>query len=146
MKLYPASTKAALDALNKGDKKAALTALAEGFGTLVRSQIVIPTPLLTAEDLIIEASQLDKRKKDDAQKLLNTAKEELKRATLLGYTKKHDPEYRLLNDGIEKVQKEIKGEKKVEKLYDAVKEDFKKIIHHTRITKVQIKDPYKLAI
>lgn len=141
MKLYPVSTKAALDALNKGDEKAALTALAEGFGTLVSSQIVLPTPLLTAQDLIIEASQLDKSKKEDAQKLLNAAKEELKRATLLGYTKKYDPEYKLLNDSIEKIQKEIKGENKVEKLYDTVNEDFKKIVHHTRITKVQLKNP-----
>jgi len=146
MKLYPASAKAALDALNKGDAKAALTALAEGFGTLVTSQIVMPTPLLTAQDLIMEASQLDKSKKEDAQKLLSAAKEELKRATLLGYTKKHDPEYKLLNDGIEKIQKEIKGENKVEKLYDTVKTDLEKIIHNTRITKVKIKKPSQAKI
>jgi len=146
MKLYPVSTKAALDALNKGDKTAALIALAEGFDTLLTSQIVIPTPLLTAQDLIIDASLLDKSQKEDAQKLLGAAKEELKRATLLGYTKKYDPEYKLLNDGIEKVQKEIKGENKIEKLYDTVKEDFKKIVHNTRITKVKIKKPSQVKI
>jgi len=139
MKLYPASTKAALDALSKGDKKAALTALAEGFGTLVTTQIVMPTPLLTAQDLIIEASQLDKSKKEDAQKLLNAAKEELKRATLLGYTKKHDVSYKSLDESIAKIQKEIKGENRVEKLYDTIKEDLKKIVHSTRVSRVKVK-------
>ena len=141
MKLYPASTKTALEALNKGDKKAALSALAIGFGTLVNSQIIIPTPLLAAQDLIVEASKLDKSKKEDAKKLLDAAKEELTRAELLGYTKKHDAAYQLLNDGIEKIEKEIKGKNEVVKLYEKLKEDFKKIIHSTRIEKVKVKNP-----
>ena len=45
-------------------------------------------------------------------------KEELKRAELLGYTKKHEENYKLLNSEIEKIEKEIKGENKIEKLYE----------------------------
>ncbi|NPA59453.1 MAG: YfdX family protein, partial [Epsilonproteobacteria bacterium] len=109
MKLYPVTTKKALDALNKGDKKTALMTLAEGFGMLVNTQIVIPTPLLVAQELVIEASQMDKTKKKDVEKLLVLAKEELKRAKLLGYTKPHEKAYKLINEDIEKLEKEIKG-------------------------------------
>jgi len=132
MKLYPASTKEALKALEKGDKKAALEALALGFGTLVNTQIIIPTPLLAAQDLVIDASKLDKSKKEEAQKLLSLAKEELKRAELLGYTKKHDAAYKLISEDIEKIEKEIKGKNIVEKLYEKLLGDFKKLINDTR--------------
>ncbi len=132
MKLYPASTKKALEAVEKGDKQTALAVLAAGFGTLVNTQIIIPTPLLAAQDLAIAASKLDKRKKEDAQKLLEAAKEELARAELLGYTKKHDAAYKLINDDIEKVEKEIKGKNVVEKLYEKLLSDFKKLVGDTR--------------
>jgi len=132
MKLYPFVTKKALDALNKGDKRAAMMALAEGFGMLVNTQIIIPTPLLAAQDLAIATSKLDKNKKEEAQKLLAAAKEELKRAELLGYTKKHDAAYKLINEDIEKVEKEIKGKNVVEKLYEKLVNDFKKLVGDTR--------------
>jgi len=132
MKLYPVATKKALDALNKGDKKTALMALAEGFGMLVNTQIVIPTPLLVAQDLVVEASQMDKTKKEDVQKLLKLAKEELNRARLLGYTKLHPKAYETLNEDIEKIQKEIKGKNIVEKLYEKLLGDFKKLVGDTR--------------
>jgi len=132
MKLYPVATKKALDALNKGDKKTALMALAEGFGMLVNTQIVIPTPLLVAQDLVIEASQMDKTKKDDVKKLLALAKEELKRAKLLGYTKLHTKAYELINEDIEKLEKEIKGKNLVEKLYEKLLADFKQLVGDTR--------------
>lgn len=141
MKLYPASTKTAAQALEKGDKMAALSALSVGFGTLLNSQIILPTPLLVAEDLVIEASMLDKSKKEEAKALLAGAKEELKRAELLGYTKKHAPEYVQLNDSIEKIEKEIKGKNKVVKLYEKLKAEFKKLLHDTRTDKVSVTNP-----
>jgi len=132
MKIYPIATKKALEAVKKGDKKGALVALAEGFGMLVNTQIIIPTPLLAAQDLAIAASKLDKSKKEEAQKLLAAAQEELKRAELLGYTKKHDAAYKLIKEDIEKVQKEIKGKNVVEKLYEKLVNDFKKLVGDTR--------------
>ncbi len=140
MKLYPSFAKHALEALSKGDKKTALEALKVGFGTLVQTQIILPTSLLAAQDLILEASMLDKSKKEDARKLLEAAKEELKRAELLGYTKRHDAAYRSLTKSIEKIEKEIKGKNKVVKLYETLKEDFKHLIHDTRTDKVKVKN------
>jgi hypothetical protein len=135
MKIYPAATKKALDALNKDDDKAAFEAIAEAMNSLVIAKVIIPTPLLVAQDIIAEASKLDKNKKEEAKKLLIAAKEELKRAELLGYTSKHEADYKLLNDSIDKIQKEIKGKNKVVKLYDALINDFKEIIGHMKISK-----------
>jgi hypothetical protein len=132
MQVYPASTKTALEALNKGDKKAALSALAVGFSTLVHTKIVIPTPLLIAQDMIKDAANLDKSKKQEAHKLLDAAKEQLKRAYLLGYTSKHTKAYKELNAQIDAISKEIDGKNMVEKLYEKLKESFKSLIHDTR--------------
>ena len=135
MKIYPLATKKALEELNKGNDKAAFEAIAQAMNSLVVVQAVVPTPLLVAQDLITDASKLDKNKKEDAKKLLSAAKEELKRAELLGYVSRHEPDYKLLNDDIEKIEKEIKGKNVVEKLYDTLKNDFKKIIANTKISK-----------
>ena len=135
MKIYPLATKLALEELNKGNDKAAFAAIAEAMNSLVVVSAIIPTPLLVAEDLITEASKLDKSKKEEAKKLLSAAKEELKRAELLGYATRHEDAYKLLNDDIEKVQKEIKGKNAVEKMYDTLKNDFKKIIANMKSSK-----------
>ena len=136
MKIYPAATKKALDELNKGNDKAAFEAIAEAMNSLVADKVIVPTPLLVAQDLIVEASKLDKNKKEEAKKLLSAAKEELKRAELLGYTSKHEADYKLINNGIEKIEKEIKGKNVVEKLYDTLKNDLKNIVAHTKISKM----------
>jgi len=136
MKIYPVVTRKALDALNKGDEKAAFAAIAEAMNSLVVVQTIIPTPLLVAQDLIVEASKLDKEKKEEAKKLLASAKEELKRAELLGYVSRNEAAYKLLNEGIEKIEKEIKGKNVVVKLYETLKNDFKHIIENTKISKM----------
>jgi len=132
MRGYSEATKKALEAVKKGDRQRALSSLAEGFGLLVNTQIIIPTPLLAAQDLALEASKLDKDQKEKAQELLAAAKEELRRAELLGYTKKHDAAYKLINEDIEKVEKEIKGKNVVAKLYERLLSDFKKLVGDTR--------------
>ncbi len=138
MKIYPIAVKKALDSLNKGDAKTAFEAIAVAMNSLVIANAVLPTPLLAAQDMITDASKLDKTKKEEAKKLLEAAKEELKRAELLGYTNKHEADYKLLNDSIEKIEKEIKGKNEVEKLYDKLKKDFAHIIKNTEITKVVV--------
>ncbi len=135
MKLYPASTKKALELLKKGDAKGALVTLEEGFGTIVTTISVIPTPLLSAQSLVIAASELDKSKREEAKKLLEAAKEELRRGELLGYTHQHTPEYQALTQDINEIEKEIKGKNAVEKLYDKLKKSFGDLIgklHHEK--------------
>ena len=136
MKIYPIAVQKALDELNKDNEKAAFNAIAEAMNSLVIAVAVVPTPLLVAQDLIVEASKLDKEKKKEAQKLLAAAKEELKRAELLGYVSRNEADYKLLNEDIEKIKKEIKGKNAVVKLYETLKNDFKQIIDNTKTSKM----------
>jgi len=132
MKIYPIATKKALEALKKGDQKAAFQTLATAMNSLVVAKAVVPTPLLVAQDLILDASKLDKSKKKEAQKLLAGAKEELKRAELLGYVSRHEAAYKTLNTDIENIQKEIEGKNVVAKLYETLKNDIKSLIDNSK--------------
>ncbi len=135
MKIFPMATKDALNALNKGDSKTAILTMAKAYNTFLIEEAIIPLPLLKAQDLIIDASNLDKNKKEEAIKLLDNAKEELERANLLGYTTKHSPEYKALVDAINNIEKEIKGKNVVEKLYDNIKNDFVSLVNKSEAEK-----------
>ena len=74
MDLYPKAADAALKALEKGDKAAAVNILMEGLNTFVTVRVIMPIPLIEAQELIVKASQLDKSKKEEAKKLLDAAK------------------------------------------------------------------------
>ncbi len=132
MKLFPVATKKALDALNKGNNKQAIAIMAEGYSSLITVEAVLPLPLLTAQDMIIEASMLDKSKKEDAKKLLDAAQNELKRAEVLGYTDNKSQDYQALNNAIDALKKEIKGKNAVEKLYDKLKKSFESLVHKSQ--------------
>jgi len=134
MKVFPLATQNALDALNKGDTEKAMAIMAEGYNIFIIEEAVIPLPLLAAQELIVEASNLDKSKKDEALKLLDTAKNELERAKVLGYTNSSTPEYKALTDNIDAVKKEIKGKNIVVKLYDKLKDSFSSLIHKSKTT------------
>jgi hypothetical protein len=129
---YLASTKDALKLLDANKTDEALSTLVTGLSLMEIDVVVMPIPLMVAEDLIIEASLLDKSKKDEAEKLLTMAQDELEKGVLLGYTQKHSPEYKLLSDGIVEIQKEIKGKNMVEKLYDKLKENFHSLMTKSR--------------
>jgi len=128
MGAYPVATKEALKMLKKGNAKLAFTTLAAALNGMVTQIVVVPLPLVTAQDLVLEASKLDKSKKKDALKLLAQAQDELQKAVLLGYTKEHAPEYKSLTHQISAIQKEIKGKNIVVKLYDHILNDFKSLI------------------
>ena len=129
MGAYPKATKEALKELNNGKNKLAFSTLAIALNSVVVDTTVIPLPLITAQDLVIEASQLDKSKKKEATKLLTQAQDELEKAVLLGYTKKHSTVYKSLYKQIENIKKEIKGKNIVEKMYGHIKDDFKSLVH-----------------
>jgi len=132
MDLYPVATKKAAEALEKNNVAGAVAILAASLNTLAVEEVVIPIPLLVAQDLVIAASKIDKSNKKEALALLEAAKLELEKAVLLGYTKKHSPEYKGLKDEIEAIKKEIKGKNEVEKLYEHILNSFKKLIDEVR--------------
>ncbi len=132
MKTYPLVTKKAAELLKQKKDREALMVLAQGFGTIVAVQNVVPIPLMLASDMTLEASKLDKNKKEEALKLLAAAKEQLKRAELLGYTSKHSAAYKAVEDQIEAIEKEIKGKNIVEKMYEELAAKFKALFEETR--------------
>lgn len=139
MDLYPQSTKIALSLLKKGKSKEALQELVLGLSTIVGDEVVIPIPLLTAQDLVVKASKIDKKKKKEALALLDQAKVELERAKYLGYTIGNEAAYKELTNKINGIEKEIKGKNIVEKLYTDLKAKIKALVSKTRSHKKELK-------
>jgi hypothetical protein len=132
MKLYPLAATKAKEALDKNNALKAVAILSAALNTIAQEEVIIPIPLLVAQDLVTAASKIDKQKKKDALALLNAAKLELEKAMLLGYTKKYSPEYQGLNKEIEAIKKEINGKNEVAKLYEHILNSFKKLIDEVR--------------
>ena len=132
MKTYPIVTKHAAELLKQKKDKEALIVLAKGFGTIVAIKNVVPIPLMLASDMTIEASKVNKAEKEKAIKLLEAAKEQLKRAYLLGYTSKHSEAYKAIEKQIDAIEDEIKGKNIVEKMYEDLASKFKALFKETR--------------
>ncbi len=115
---YPQALKLAAKYLNSGKTAEAKEVLEMALSTMVQSEVVIPLSLLKAEALISAASEIAKKDKAQALKHLEQAKTELKIAEALGYTSESDTTYKMLDDAIEKVEKEIKGKNRAEKLFE----------------------------
>ena len=115
---YPKALKLAASYLHDNKLKEAHDVLAMALNTLVTTKVIIPIPLVTAEALIHDAQKIAKKDKKQALKHLELAKEELKKAELLGYTSESDVTYKMLATAINKVEKEIKGKNKAEKLFE----------------------------
>jgi len=122
---YPQALKLAAKYLNAGKVKEAQDVLEMALGTLVQNEIVIPLPLLKAQALIEAASKVAKENKEEALKHLEAARNELKIAEALGYTSSSDTTYKMLDDAIEKIEKEVKGPNKAEKLFHELIEKLK---------------------
>jgi len=131
MELYPKAVKKAISALKKKDVKGALDVLSAGFGTIVTVEAAVPLPLLAAQNLVEEASRLDKNNKKEIEKFLRAAKEELRKAYYLGYTDLHPAAYNDLMKQIQGIEKEMGGKNMVEKLYEKLKTSFKKLVGQT---------------
>ncbi len=115
---YPQALRLSARYLNEGKTKEARDILQMALDTLVKSETVIPLPLLKAQALIEAAGKVAKSDKKQALKHLDAAKKELKIAEALGYTSGSDTTYKMLDDAIEAVEKEIRGKNRAEKLFE----------------------------
>ncbi len=118
---YPDALKLAAKYLHSNNIEGAKVVLAAALNTMVKEVVVVPIPLLKADSLIAAASEVAKKDRDQAIKHLNAAKEELKIAQTLGYLSDSDVTYKILNDKIDEVEKEIKGKNEVAKLFEDLK-------------------------
>ncbi|WP_456401688.1 YfdX family protein [Hydrogenimonas sp.] len=115
---YPQALKLAAKYLNAGKTKEAKEVLEMALSTLVQSEVVIPLPLLKAEALIGAASKIAKTEKSQALRHLDEARRQLKIAEALGYTSESDTTYKVLDEAIASVEKEIRGKNRAEKLFE----------------------------
>ncbi|WP_457744805.1 YfdX family protein [Sulfurimonas sp.] len=138
--LYPKATKEAAKDLKAGKKDAAFKVLMTALSATQVDTVILPIPLLTAQDMILQASKLEKSHKKEATKLLNSAQDELQRAMLLGYTHKFSKNYKEIEKQIEALKTEIKGKNVVVKLYDKLLNSFKDLTKkHTEAVKTNKK-------
>jgi len=126
---YPDALKLASTYIHSDKVEMAKEVLAIALNTFDETTVVVPIPLLKATDLIAAASDIAKKDKDKAIVYLDAASESLKVAKELGYVSKSATTYKVLQDKIDEVKKEVKGKNEAVKLFDALKEklaDFKK--------------------
>ncbi len=122
---YPAALKQAAKYLQLGKTEEAKKVLLATLNTFVTVTDVTPIGILEAQTLIDAASKIAKTDKKLALSHLEQAKAELKKDEALGYTSSSDTTYKVLNDAISNVEKEIKGKNKAEKLFEDLKAKLK---------------------
>jgi len=122
---YPIALKVAAKYLHDNKVEAAKAVLAQALSTFVNITVVTPLGILEAQELIEAASQIASTDKKLALAHLEQAKEALRKAKILGYTSSSDVTYKMLNEAISKIEKEIKGGNKVEKLFKELIEKIK---------------------
>lgn len=128
---YPAALKLAAKYLHEEKADEAKKVLAAALGTFVEVDIVTPLGIVEAQDLIAAAKDVAKTDKKLALAHLDAASEALKKAKALGYTSTSNTTYKVLNEAIEKVQKEIKGKNEAEKLFEELMSKLKEFKEKT---------------
>ncbi|WP_353662847.1 YfdX family protein [Hydrogenimonas sp. SS33] len=140
MDLYPKATKDALKLLQEGKKDAAVRALMLGVSTIVAEQVVVPIPLLTAQDLVASAAKIAKENPKAAYQHLKLAKAELHKALLLGYTDTHAKDYETIYEEMTHIQKEINAKHATGSLFKKLGNDIAALVEKHRHEQHELKD------
>ena len=114
---YPDALKLASKYLIEKHPAKAKHVLEIALNTFAQDEQIIPIPLINALELVAVASKIAKDDKEQALKHLALAKDDLKKAELLGYVSSSTTTYKQLDELIEKTEKEVKGPNKAEKLF-----------------------------
>lgn len=122
---YPDALKLAAKYVHSDELEKAKDVLGIALSTFASVTEVVPIPLIKASDLIAASSVIAKEDKNRALRYLDAASESLKVAHKLGYVSKSTTTYKVLQEQIEAVQKEIKGPNKAEKLFETLKASLK---------------------
>jgi len=122
---YPDALKLAAKYVYSDELDKAKEVLSIALSTFTSITEVVPIPLVKAGDLIIASEVIAKEDKDRALIYLDGASESLKVAYALGYVSKSETTYKVLQEQIESVQKEIKGANKADKIFETLKNSLK---------------------
>ncbi len=124
---YPEAVKAAVVLLKNNKMEEAKAALTSVLNTVIVEQMVYPLPILNAEQMIIEAADIDAKDHKNIDKvinLLNNANYQLTLAEEMGYGKK-DKEFKSLAESIDILKKSVKSKQDSKGKFDTLKEDLK---------------------
>lgn len=125
---YPLAMQDAARLLDQKKTDEAKAILQTALNTLVVIDRVTPLPIAVAQEAIKDAEACRDSNKDEAQKLLATAKSELERAKELGYAGK-DPEYADLSNEISTVENEVEGTGDSESAFARLKDRISSFFH-----------------
>ncbi|MEO1928619.1 MAG: YfdX family protein [Nautiliaceae bacterium] len=142
---YPVVLKAIISLIEAEKFDEAKVLLIEALETLVVEKIVIPLPILRAEQTIIKANELANKEnpnKDELKELLAYAKEQLELAQTLGYGKV-EIDYKDLYEEIEKLEKILSGDESTKDVFAALKEKLSTIMVKFNRPKTPTKMPTK---
>ncbi|MEO1923209.1 MAG: YfdX family protein [Nautiliaceae bacterium] len=140
---YPVVLKAIIPLIEQEKYEEAKRLLIEALETLVLEKIVLPLPILRAEQTIIRAHELangENPNKDELKELLAYAKEQLKLAEALGYGRV-DIDYKDLYEEIEKLEKILEGEESTKDIFETLKEKLSGIMAKFNKPKAPTKMP-----
>jgi len=125
---YPEAMKIAAKLLEEGNKEEALAVLINALYILAIQEIVIPLPVLRAEEYIKIARLIVKEKKENyielAIVLLENAEYQLDLAEVMGYGKK-DKDFKELAEAIAELKEAIKEKAETESLFEKLAEKIK---------------------
>ncbi len=127
---YPVALKAIIPLIEQEKFEEAKKLLIEALETLVVEKIVIPLPILRAEQAIIRANELANKEnpnKDELKELLAYAKEQLELAEALGYGKK-EIDYKDIYEEIKKLEEILGSDKSTEDIFKTLKEKLSNIM------------------
>jgi len=115
---YPDALKLATKYLIEEKPNEAKEVLELALHTFTEIHQIIPIPLINTVELASAASEIAKEDKEQALKYLTSAHDELNKAEKMGYLSKSTTTYKELHALIEKVEEEVKGPNKAEKLFE----------------------------
>jgi len=127
---YPIVLKAIVPLIEQEKFDEAKQLLLEALETLVLEKIVIPLPILRAEQAIIRANELANKEnpnKEELKELLAYAKEQLELAEALGYGRV-DIDYKDLYEEIEKLEKILSSDESTKDIFSTLKEKLSAIM------------------
>jgi len=122
---YPDAIKAIIPLIDEEKFEEAKEVIYKVLDTIVLEKIVLPLPILRAEQAVIAASKLTKDKdnqedKDKLKELLAYAKEQLVIAQALGYGNVNE-DYKTLSQEIEKIEKILSGDESTKDIFETLK-------------------------
>ena len=127
---YPVVLKAIIPMIEDEKYEEAKKLLVEALETLVIEKIVLPLPILRAEQAIIRANELANKEnpnKDELKELLAYAKEQLELGEALGYGRK-EIDYKDLYEEIKKLEEILGSDKSTEDIFATLKEKLSSIM------------------